>query len=513
MPTADPDQDPPRSPGARIRALGWWPAFVLAIAWFAVGIFPCAPVEGDDLAISVGAHGLVEYGTTELAYRYDAQPGTYVLIAAGRLVGLQTHRAFCLLTAVSFAAFVCLSAVFISHTTRLAVPLCGLVLLLFQEVWTTAYFANSNMPSAALIAASLVVASRGTGRKALTAAAALLAAAAWLRLDAVLIGPAFALLILRDRERRLERLAVAGAVFAITLSLLLVASGASVFAMFFEYGGHLRNYVDVGRTIASYSTVLTAFTLVLMVLGSWRLVANRDYWTLAMVAAGVTPAILMYGLSLTTPKYLLTSLIYIAIPTAVGIEAVRWSRKRLLLVPLLATLFALQYLIDPSPVFGRSCRVETHDGVRYLAELMRSPSRWSRRKQCTLRAIRDVDRAIDQLLAASSEPVILSDGWLPSRIVLYRLLDAHDPGQPPAVRGYEAREVRFVFGERSVIAIRVNPGDGEGVTPALLTKLGLGSGSRFLLVSKSRSPKSLPPEAITTRLGRDRPAAWLVELP
>jgi len=164
MPATPSVQDPRRPLSARIRAIGWWPVFVVALAWVAVGIIPCAPIEGDDLAISVGAHGLVEYGTTELAYRYDAQPGSYALIAAGRLAGLQTHRAFCLLTAISFVAFVLLSAAFVAHATRLAFPLCGLVMLLFQEVWTSSYFANSNMPSAALIAASLFVASRGTGR-------------------------------------------------------------------------------------------------------------------------------------------------------------------------------------------------------------------------------------------------------------------------------------------------------------------------------------------------------------
>jgi hypothetical protein len=158
---------------ARIRALGWWPAFVLAMAWVAVGIFPCAPVEGDDMAISVGAHEMAEHGSTELAYRYDAQPGIYALTALGRLLGLPTHGAFCLLTAASFVAFVLLSALFVARVTGLAVPLCGVLLLLFQETWTSAYFANSNMPSAALIAGSLLVASRGTGRAVSPAAAAL----------------------------------------------------------------------------------------------------------------------------------------------------------------------------------------------------------------------------------------------------------------------------------------------------------------------------------------------------
>ncbi|MHC4236527.1 MAG: hypothetical protein ACYSUQ_15530, partial [Planctomycetota bacterium] len=115
--------------------------------------------------------------------------------------------------------------------------------------------------------------------------------------------PSLALLILREPERRVERLGVAACTFVVTLSLLLTASGASVSTMISEYTVHLRGYADVGRTLACYATMLTALTVVLMVLGTWRLAADRSFWTLGTVSAGVLPTVLVYGLTLTTPKY------------------------------------------------------------------------------------------------------------------------------------------------------------------------------------------------------------------
>ncbi len=90
------------------------------------------------------------------------QSGTYWLtVLFHNLTGADTFTVLSLLSALAAMLFILLSAALLSHITKIPLAICGLVLLLFQEAFTSGYYANSTILAAAFFVAALWVVTLG----------------------------------------------------------------------------------------------------------------------------------------------------------------------------------------------------------------------------------------------------------------------------------------------------------------------------------------------------------------
>jgi len=483
-----------------------WLFFALALAYTTVGIFPFAPVEGDGLAIAVGANELAAQGTRSLAYRYDAQSGTYLMVAAGRLVGLQAFTALSLLTGLSFVVFVLATSMLVARLTGLSAAACGLLLLLFPESYASAYYANSTMPAVALATCGLAAASRGRAGAPIVAGA-LVAVAAWIRFDMVLMMPALVVLLWRNLEGRAKRLVVTAVVVVAVLSSLMMVSGASPIEILRAFSDHVSAFQSFAKTADNFTAVVTAVAAALIVLGLWQLVAGRRWWQLTVVAMGVAPTICAYGITLSTPKYLLGTLPFMTLLAASGIPWIRHATRRRWALPLLAALFLAQYVFDPFVLLSIRHRINTHDGPRDRAHLLGVPMKWTSRKLDTGRNWIDVSSEIDRV-AGGPNPVVVAIGWLPSRLALYRLQVAERALVEDIIRGPSPEIVTMINDGLRVKVVVFESNDRRTISAPALEDLGLGRGSQFLLLGKNLSATASVPTAVATRVVNGHLRVW-----
>jgi hypothetical protein len=363
----------PSSGTSRLRSPWLWLGIVLA--YVAVGFFPWTAVEGDDIAIAAGAlqlslHGNLDHG---FDYRYDFQAGTYLAAAAlDRLLGMPPLAGLGLLTLIGFAAFFTFATAFVARETKLPFPLAGLVLLLFQETYVSAYYANSSMIAAGLLLAAVFLGLRRSVG-CLLVAAVLFSLAILARFDAAVMAPVFLVVFFgRDRASlaRVLLFFVASAAAFFVLSLLF---GVSIPRIWQEGSGHLREFVSLRRTAMNYLTLVSGVGCLLWLIGLRAALAERNGRVILMSFAGWLPLVAVYGVTVTTPKYLLYAVPFFTLLVAYGLKRVLAgaSRSASWLRWACLGLFALQYVLGPLTLGswllrGKDLVVGTHDGLRRL---------------------------------------------------------------------------------------------------------------------------------------------------
>jgi len=172
--------------------------FVIAIGYVNIGVFPFAPMESDGNHIANGVHQMLLQAPSKnpFSYRYEAQSGTYWLIyGLSKISSLQPLDAFCLLSALSALVFLLGASLSLARLTGEDFALVGLMLLAFQEVWTNAFYANSNILAGAFLFSGFLVAIDRKTIRALILAGVLLGLSVWMRFDAVLMFAVLPLLI------------------------------------------------------------------------------------------------------------------------------------------------------------------------------------------------------------------------------------------------------------------------------------------------------------------------------
>jgi hypothetical protein len=453
------------------RSRWQWLLLVVVLSYVGVGFFPWTAVEGDDIAIAAGAtqlslHGDLAHG---FDYRYDPQAATYWLVAGlNRLLGIPALTGFGLVTLAGFAAFFGFSTWLVASQTKVPFPLAGLALLLFQEIYVSAYYANSSMVAAGFLMASVFLASRRpaarsgrdlgisgsrdfAGRLAdprsrtrksrnpqipkslprIAAAGVLFALAGAARFDAVLMAPALLVLLWGRKRASRVRLVRLGIVAVAAFCLLALLGSVSLRRIWQEGSGHVERFTSFKNTLVNYATLTSGAGCLLALLGLRAALEERKWQLIGTSLAGCIPLIAVYGTAVTTPRYLLYALPFFTLLVAYGLKWVLttpsrpagWLRWTCL------SLVALQYVVGPLTlagwVYGRNLTVVgTHDGLRRLDAIGYLPVMWLRTKCRYWRALGEARRVLLEACGAERRGLVLTDDWFSSKWTAYQLLRA-----------------------------------------------------------------------------------------
>ena len=436
-----------------------YPLLALYAAWLAVGIFPVAPLEGDEQGVINGATAMARSDLLglELAYLPIIQPGSYaVLSIASRWSGLGVEPLFALGTVFGAVAFAILAAAMLARVLNLPSWLTGASLLAAQEISAAAYYLNTSALGLWLTFAALYLALRPPTWRTASLMAAALGVAGWIRIDCLLPAPAVPVLLwIATRDLRI----VAHATVAIALGSLLLVS-----ALYFSCGVTWLDLVSTytGRgAISGWGPTLRAMPLVLSPLSCGFLVAGlvllairRDWPVLALLAAGCAATLPIYGTSLASTKYfyhlvpffLLGSLSAFAALVARLVTAPRPLRfaggvfllgllianqtvaphtsstqfRRYAPSPVLLPLATIPRADRPwSLVIGPGEIIPTADGFRLRGGAVLAPLVWRREKL----AMREQLARFSALLADAPATTVYYSGWLPYQIITRILRD------------------------------------------------------------------------------------------
>ena len=307
----------------RHRSAVLWICFGFMAVYYATGVYPMTGAEGDDYAIAVGAMRIAQTGEidTGFTYRYDVQAGTYRLLALlYQLTGFETLPLFCALSAVAGMCFIALSMVFISRLTGVALPLAGIILLIFPETVIEAYYGNSTMVAAPCLMAGLCVLIQRDGLMNRIAGGLLLGTAVWMRFDTILVTPAVLILLHEGRWRdvaswrsALLKTTLVGAVTAASAFALLYVSDADFLRIFGSTEAHrIRSYPLYDQfinVISFFNIPMTA----LIVAGLVRCIRRREWRLPAIAVAGGALIVVSFADMISTPKYFYYLLPFLAL--------------------------------------------------------------------------------------------------------------------------------------------------------------------------------------------------------
>lgn len=333
--------------------------FIVALCYLAIGVFPFAPMESDGNHIANGVTQMV-FGNSPknpFSYRYEAQSGTYWMIYWVSKIGkLQPFDAFCLLSLVGALIFLLTASFSIARYAKEHFALVGLLLIAFQEVWTSAYYANSNILAAAFLFTGLLLGIYSQKVFPLMVAGLLFGLGVWMRFDVLLMFPVIPLLIHRESwQRTVLNTLILGCVAGVTILSALQWSDVSLQEILASSQRHFQLHAATTRglgipwlgnsNIKSHLAYFSFLVVVLLGLGFWHLVSSHHWRDLALFLMGVLPLYLTYLGDLTTPKYLLYAAPFFAFLSLKGWRSFEKfpSKNRLLGFVLLSLLFLGQY--------------------------------------------------------------------------------------------------------------------------------------------------------------------------
>ncbi len=383
----------------------------LLVLYLGLPLLPIVYVDGDDAATAAGALQLSLYGQEEhdLVYVYVFQPGTYViLVALHKLLGVHPQFGLWLLTVGGVGIFLVAGATFVGKIAAIHPALAVLVLLLFQETWSSAYFSNTSMFGAGLLCVALL----SCLHRSLPAAIAsglVFAIAIWTRIDVMLVALAFpALMLHRDRSSVIRLAAFSGTLLLALVSLFLLAGvPLDPEELRYLYGYHAEHEYHPWLTLVAYLTVFTGVVCLLGTLGLASLVRSRRVRVLLACAAGTLPLFLAYGTAVTTPRYFLCSLPFVAIPASVGLRYLLAEPKKILRVGAVA-LFLAQYVLNFWALLPVNAFQWTYEGPRFLGSIVRSPYVWANFKRVRFDGSESAKAFLREFLENKEEAVLVA---------------------------------------------------------------------------------------------------------
>jgi hypothetical protein len=412
-----------------------WIFRALFLVFLLYALFPAfviTPVENDDMRISLGALRHHAGFSHESSYRYDSQAGTYFSTELlSSILDVEQFKSFYFLNIVSTALFIILALIFLSKRTGADWGICGLTLLLFQDVYVSGYFANSNILAATPLYAGILLASRAD-RASAVLAGVFFALAIWFRFDAVLLALIFPVIAWNSRAERALVLFILGAIVAaVSLALLLFFSGANLLEILNQYSTHVSKAGGLKNTAKQLAPVFTGVVILLGLLGVRRLFIQKQFGTLALVSAGVAPTVFAYGATVTTPKYYLYIIPLFGILVVTGVrELVAVSSKATWQTSIVTwsvtLLFLGQYLFNPPdpPIASWRHQQWSADGPRWLTQIAVSPIHWFRYKRQLKDQFQEFDNVLFKHIDKYREPKILVRQWMKNQYISYKLLSS-----------------------------------------------------------------------------------------
>lgn len=445
-------------------------ATCIVAVWFALPAFTMSYTEGFQTQMGLNAHALLAGNVAlgDIVYPFNGR--FFLLTRLGTTLGLAgLHHVtgadaltiFRYVGVISMVLLIGILLVFLLYAYRVTPVVALICCVLFPTVFESAYLPNDDLPSAVLVCLAVLVFWKKPTlvRTALTGL--LLGLAALLRLDAVLIAPAFAILLVTEIQgwgARALRAVIAGAIVAGTPILVYHLAGLS-FAETFSAINHAllvwsrpsqQLFNDI-RTLILSVPAIGGIAWVLGVIWYARAKRWRD-----LILATLVPLIYAgaYRNQLVEGRYLLPLAPFVLPAMAMGLQSLTSAPGRLRTWSIAGIAVGGLIWIVPLPSVIRL--VGDDDGPRFVIGRAWNPLAvlWWQHDLNVAQAA--VEHELDKV-AVLSDPVVVTTGWTADRLTTLSLLQRGFTLQPAlipaACRGIAEMLVR---GQTNLLHIRVH---------------------------------------------------------
>lgn len=443
-----------------------------AAAWFALPAASVTYSEGFQPQVVINAHALAmgDLRLSDMLYPFSGRfflltrLGTSLaVLGLQRLGDLSGLAALRIIGIGSLVVLVAALLTLLWRVQRVGFARALLCCVLFPPIFESAYLPNDNMPSAALACLALLLFWTRPTLPRTAATGLLLGLAVLVRLDAALIAPAFAILLLTEVEgwrARAVRACIAG---ALALAVPVVAyrlCGLSFLDTFAAVSRATLLWDRPQRPLHNDALTLlhavTALGGVAWLLGVASFARGRRWRDLGLAVLVPALYIAAYRSQLVEGRYLLPLSPFILLAMAEGLRSVgslpRWERRAALAG--LAAGLAI-WLMPPPSALRRSLAADDEGPRLVLGRAWNPvPTLWW---QARLREGRAAVAAGIERVAALPDPVIVTGYWTGDRLAALSLLEqgfTASPGRvPEACRGIAESWVR---GPSAVLLVRTH---------------------------------------------------------
>lgn len=311
-------------------------AVVGLLAWFTIPVFAGHYNEGFQTVTVMNAETIVEghvHGADIIyplvdKFFLNSRFGLSVVLAGLLKLGFGAVNGFRLIQLLSLAGLVAANAAILVRRYGVHPVLACLPALLFPGLFETAWFPNDNLLSAALSSTALLLFWTRPTLLATAASALLLGLAIACRTDAVLLAPAFLVLMwfeLPTWPQRISRALVAGPIVAAVPILVYAAFGLhflDILPLTRQAGIAWDRHDSVTHLLHPALKGFSMPGLLLAVVGAVTVIQRRQ-WREIMLCLAVPLAYAgAYGLMLTEVRYLLPLTPFFGILLIAGLRAV-----------------------------------------------------------------------------------------------------------------------------------------------------------------------------------------------
>ena len=437
-------------------------------AWFALPAFSIAYTEGFQAEIVINAHAL-EAGDLRLAdtlYPFNGRfflltrLGTSLAMLGLQHLGIPTGLAAFRL--IGIASLILLLGVLLTLLWRVyrVGPLLGLLCcLLFPPVFETAYLPNDDMPSAALGCLALLLFWTRPTILRTAIAGLLLGVAALLRLDAVLVAPAFAILLVSevpDWPGRIVRAVIAGALVIAVPVVVYRLCGLSFLETFTAVDRALQLWARPNQALHNdVRTILLGVTAIgglAWLLGVVSFARSRRWRDLCLAVAVPPLYAAGYRSQLIEARYLLPVSPFILLAMAEGLRSIPALRGGWRTGVAAAMLAGFAIWIVPPPSLLKPPLIGDDEGPRFMLGRAWNPwpSLWW---QDRVRAGQAAAQVQIERVITTPDPVIVTGYWTADRLVTLSLLERDfilQPETPGPCRG-----IAETFRRGSVVVLQI----------------------------------------------------------
>ncbi len=308
--------------------------FVLSLILFIYYLIPLiviSPIENDSIRIATGACFISQnsINVASEVYRYSIQPGTYIIISQlTSLLGSASFTIFYVTSTCCHLGSIFLLLLFIKNITNRTLIGIFPVLLLFQELFVNFYYPSSN--SIAFFPAMIALyfsSSRFSKHNQIKNAfiILLISFAAWLRFDAILFLPVIIYLQINKMGKKSSlqklKLVISFVISTAVFSIILYKSSKIEFPQIFnEYLSHHNiiredchyKYMLTPIEYLSYISFFTLPIVLFIIVGIKNCLKEKKWESILITFLGFGSIWLPYLSVLTTPKYLLYGIPFIA---------------------------------------------------------------------------------------------------------------------------------------------------------------------------------------------------------
>ena len=319
-------------------------AVVGLLAWFTIPVFVGHYNEGFQTVTVMNAETIVEghvHGADIIyplvdKFFLNSRFGLSVVLAGLLKLGFGAVNGFRLIQLLSLVGLVAANAAILVRRYRVHPVLACLPALLFPGLFETAWFPNDNLLSAALSSTALLLFWTRPTLPATAASALLLGLAIACRTDAVLLAPAFLVLMwfeLPTWPQRISRALVAGPIVAAVPILVYAAFGLhflDILPLTRQAGIAWDRHDSVTHLLHPALKGFSMPGLLLAVVGAVTVIQRRQWREIMLCLAVPLAYAAAYGLMLTEVRYLLPLSPFFGILLILGLRAVlaaagRWG--------------------------------------------------------------------------------------------------------------------------------------------------------------------------------------------